>query len=406
MSSALNQPGDCCTPCTTPSVQQVPGPQGPAGANGTNGTDGINAFTTTSAPFNMPNSGNSVTVAVGDAAWMVGGQIVFVETAGFMQVTGVVGNNVTFKNLGYTGNAAGGTIIPSASHVSPGGIIGPTGASGSATLNQLSPTTTKGDLIVDNGANSPNASDVRMAVGSNKQVLHADNTSGTGLSYKTIDLSGTGTSLANQLAIGNGGTGQATQQAALDALAPSAPTVGDLLYYNGTHWVSLSKGTALQALRVNSGATGLEYADPPQAVVQMVVASTQAYSTFATTMANTDTVPVKTDGTQILQVSITPKNVANRLKVRCSIMLNTGDVWVAALFLGTSNTAFYATTGSGATYQQVSFEAVVSAGTTSAVNVTLRMASNDGATMEINGFGGSRKLGGVATSSLIVEEWP
>jgi hypothetical protein len=60
------------------------------------------------------------------------------------------------------------------------------------------------------------------------------------------------------LAIANGGTGQTTQTAAFDALAPTT-TQGDIIYYNGTDNVRLAKGTAGQALVINSGATAPEW---------------------------------------------------------------------------------------------------------------------------------------------------
>lgn len=42
-------------------------------------------------------------------------------------------------------------------------------------------------------------------------------------------------------------------------LSISGQSDGDVLYYNGTAWVRLAKGTALQTLRMNSGATAPEW---------------------------------------------------------------------------------------------------------------------------------------------------
>jgi hypothetical protein len=58
--------------------------------------------------------------------------------------------------------------------------------------------------------------------------------------------------------ISSGGTGQTTQTAAFDALAPTT-TQGDISYYNGTDNVRLGIGTAGQALVVNTGATAPEW---------------------------------------------------------------------------------------------------------------------------------------------------
>jgi hypothetical protein len=64
--------------------------------------------------------------------------------------------------------------------------------------------------------------------------------------------------LTGTVAIANGGTGQTTATAAFDALAPTT-TAGDTMYYNGTDVVRLPKGTAGQALVMNSGATAPEW---------------------------------------------------------------------------------------------------------------------------------------------------
>lgn len=58
--------------------------------------------------------------------------------------------------------------------------------------------------------------------------------------------------------INKGGTGQTTQTAAFDALAPTT-TAGDIIYYNGTDNIRLGIGTAGQVLKVNSGATAPEW---------------------------------------------------------------------------------------------------------------------------------------------------
>jgi hypothetical protein len=64
--------------------------------------------------------------------------------------------------------------------------------------------------------------------------------------------------LTGTVAIANGGTGQSTATAAFDALAPTT-TQGDMIYFNGTDNVRLPKGTAGQAIVMNSGATAPEW---------------------------------------------------------------------------------------------------------------------------------------------------
>lgn len=85
--------------------------------------------------------------------------------------------------------------------------------------------TTKGDLVTHNGSAL-----VRLPVGANDTVPFADSAQSSGLAWKTIDLSTT--RVTGTLPISKGGTN-------LTAL-----------------------GTALQQLRVNAGATALEYFTP------------------------------------------------------------------------------------------------------------------------------------------------
>lgn len=63
--------------------------------------------------------------------------------------------------------------------------------------------------------------------------------------------------------IANGGTGQTTQTAAMDALSPTT-TKGDLLVDNGTNVIRLAVGTNTHVLTANSAAAaGVEWAAAP-----------------------------------------------------------------------------------------------------------------------------------------------
>lgn len=183
------KPTDCCQPsCADQTATQIPGPKGDTGANGTNGTDGVDSFTTTTAQFIQPAINSTVVVATVDSTWIGIGQKIFVENGGYYEATAVAGTglSVTLKNLGYTGNAAPAAAVAPASKVSPGGIKGTDGSAAGITLNSISPTTAKGDLIVDNGAGAGSASDVKFSVGSNGKSLVADSSQATGLNYATI----------------------------------------------------------------------------------------------------------------------------------------------------------------------------------------------------------------------------
>lgn len=118
---------DCCQ--TQVIVAQ--GAPGDDGATGPAGADGANAFTTTTAEFTMPAIGSAVIVEVADSRWMVpwssgglvAGQVLAVQFAGNLPVSDVPDDtHVELTNLGYTGNAPDGTVIPAGARVGVGVI--------------------------------------------------------------------------------------------------------------------------------------------------------------------------------------------------------------------------------------------------------------------------------------------
>lgn len=138
MASAFPYQSTCCNPCEDPVIINIPGAPGDAVGQGDDGADGVNAFTTTTAQFVMPAELANVSVTVANTAWMVVGQPLFVQTAGFMQVVGITNDiTVVLKNIAdssipsYAINAAPATVIPINSKIAPGGLQGPSGIGGS-----------------------------------------------------------------------------------------------------------------------------------------------------------------------------------------------------------------------------------------------------------------------------------
>lgn len=189
MNSTLPSVSSCCDPTCQPVTIDIPGSPGTPGAPGAAGANGQNAYTLTGAAFTMPAEGAiAPSLLVGNSAFMAVGEFVFLQTIGTLQVTAIVdGTHVTLKNPKNTGtgeyqfNAAPGTVAGIGTRLVPAGQQGPSGSAGSVpTFNSISPTTTKGDLIVDNGLNNPTASDVRQAAGANGTVLVSDSAQITG----------------------------------------------------------------------------------------------------------------------------------------------------------------------------------------------------------------------------------
>lgn len=368
----------------------------------------------------MPAVSATASTGVLDARWITIGQAVYMFGIGYLFPTAVTlvpplvgpAGLVTFQNPAVMSgvNAAPGTNAALNAKVSPAGYRGATGASPSVNLNLLSPTTTKGDILADNGANSPTASLVALGIGTNGKVLTADSTQPTGLNYKAVDVSGVATAITGVGAIANGMTGQSTKTAAFDALSPLT-TAGDIIYRNGSNNVRLPIGAALQQLRTNAGATAPEWFTPvvTSQVAQMVSASNNAYSNGLTVIPNDDTIPQIGEGTQILSVSITPTTNASRIIVTVYVPAACGsieDVTVALYQAGTANAlaALVKALGlNGST--EFFFTSVLATGSTAAVTLSVRIGSASGGQWEVNGASGARKLGGVMRAYLTAVEY-
>lgn len=204
MASGLPQDNKCCDPCDT--AADLVGPKGDTGATGAagaTGTNGVNAYTVLTAGFTQPASGANVVIAAASTAWMVATENLYIAGGGYYEIQSIASAvSATIKNLGYTENVAPTTAVANGQKVVASGVRGATGATGISTLNGVSPTTTKGDIIVDNGANSPNAGDIRFGVGTDGKALVADSTTPSGLNYKTITPNTS--AVDRQIAVANG----------------------------------------------------------------------------------------------------------------------------------------------------------------------------------------------------------
>lgn len=174
---------------------------------------------------------DSYTTAARDALagtdlWL--GRVIFNETTGTLQVL-TDDSPATWAEAG----------------ISDHGALGGLGDDDHTQYTKKATLTAKGDLYV------ATASGVitRRAVGADGRALVADSGQADGVNW--ADLS------ATYLA---------------KALADAA---GDLLVADGADsWVRLAKGSALQVLRVNAGATGLEYATPAAGALTKIATAT------------------------------------------------------------------------------------------------------------------------------------
>lgn len=134
-----------------------------------------------------------------------------------------------------------------------------TASNGATTRNITAPAQSKAYAVINAGTGSIVLRGVGPTTGvtivAGEKCLAAwDGSDFVKVASSVIPASG----LTGTVAISNGGTGATTATAAFDALAPTT-TQGDTIYFNGTDNVRLPKGTAGQALVMNSGATAPEW---------------------------------------------------------------------------------------------------------------------------------------------------
>ena len=166
----------------------------------------------------------------GDGSWQTGATVSSV----------VAGNGMTFSTITTTGSVTMGT---------PGSVTSTsTNAVASGTHTHAADSTivtlTASQVLTQKTLTSP-------TIGDFTNMGHTHTTAGAGGQL-------TDAALSAAVSIAKGGTGQTTNTLGFDALAPTTSIEqGDILYYDGSHWVLLHHGNAGEVL-----ATGGHAANP------------------------------------------------------------------------------------------------------------------------------------------------
>lgn len=167
------------------------GPQGLTGIPGTNGTNGVNAYSTTTASFVQPSVSGSVGVLVDNNSWIGQGQILYIASTGYYQVTGIAGTTGLTLSLIQTDGVATAATASSGRKVSPSGNVTSAASlpsltvSGSATFQQ-------GISVNTSGANS----DTSIAGDNDSSMFFVDASAdrigiGTNSPSSKLDVNGT-----------------------------------------------------------------------------------------------------------------------------------------------------------------------------------------------------------------------
>lgn len=139
------------------------------------------------------------------------------------------------------------------------------------TLGTVNVSSVTGTLPIANGGTGQTTQQAALnalaGAATSGQYLRGDGTNVAMSAIQAADVptlnqntTGTAANVTGTVAIANGGTGQTSQTAAFDALAPTI-TKGDLIVYNGTDNVRLAVGTNDYVLTADSTqATGVKWA--------------------------------------------------------------------------------------------------------------------------------------------------
>jgi hypothetical protein len=164
-------------------------------------------------------------------------------------------------------------------------------------------------------------------------------------------------------------------------------------------------GTTVLAGGLTAAATVMA----PGAQIQMVSVETGAVATGTTVMPNDDTIPQITEGNEYMTLAITPKSATSKLVIE--VVWNGSSSVNGTLAMGlfqdsTANAlaAVLNTPGNTDYSTNISLTHVMVSGTTSATTFRVRVGSNAASTTTFNGTAGTRRLGGVMASSIVIRE--
>jgi hypothetical protein len=180
----------------------------------------------------------------------------------------------------------------------------------------------------------------------------------------------------------------------------------------------LSVGSALR-LGTASGSVGSGYINAKGYLVdgtplsggltQVITAINGALVTSATIIPFDDTIPLNTEGVEVLSATITPQSAAHKLVINVTLYgssTSDPDNITGALFQDAVASAISAGTliySESSRTTGLAFNHAMTAGTTSATTFRVRIGCGTGS-LTFNGAASARRLGGVMGSSLIISE--
>ena len=259
------------------------------------------------------------------------------------------------------------------------------------------------DAVVFSGATKG----IRFGFTSTYSVIEGVDSSGVG-SYQPLFLNGTTIGLSAPL---TGTTATFTGNVAstvVSATEPASP-LDRQLWFNS----DASVGGGQLMIRYNDGSTTQWIpASPPAGagtVVQTVSVQTGAVATGTTLIPLDDTIPQITEGTEFMTCSITPKSATSKLVINVHWCGSDNAVnnTIVALFRDATADALSAAiyrNPVGSAQAILPLQHTVVSGSTSPTTFRVRVGGGTASTTTFNGSGGTRYLGGVMASSIVIQE--
>jgi hypothetical protein len=250
-----------------------------------------------------------------------------------------------------------------------------------------------------------------------KDTLHANT-----VMIATSDHTPTELAVAASRIVGRKASGNivALTAAELMAIIGTSPHIvgsdadGDTWYRASGVLARLGIGTALQYFRVNAGGTAPEWVTSTPGtghLIQVQHAVLNSVVECSTVMPCDDTIPQKTEGTEVITCAITPQDAANVLLIQASICMNyslTTYQGGMALFQDTTAGALAAVKASAWVYSPPNiliYKKV--AGGVAATTFKIRVGPMAAGTMYVNSQydAATRIFGGVSASTLTIFEY-
>jgi hypothetical protein len=293
---------------------------------------------------------------------------------------------------GFTYNGVGAVTLGSATKTGFAILL-----SNGLTNPELQFETTAGNVTSLTAPNSTGTRFIQLPDAAGVLVLE-DNTAT--LTNKTINGSNNTitnvsltTGVTGTLPLANGGTGEVSAQAAINALmaASGALSQGDVFYYNGTNVVRLAAGTSGHFLKTNGAGANPAWAAAggggnTGSILNRAVATTGTSGSTTDQIPQDNTIPQNSEGTELITVTITPTSATSKLRIRfTNAFFSASGVSSVGVALFQDSTANALTASSvtlpGANYKNpLPLEYEMTAGTTSATTFKIRYGPDTGNT--------------------------